>query len=64
MGNDLTAICSKCRRIRIENNTWIDETHPAYAILSKRPGLTDGYCPECIEFYREQWKELKKMYQK
>jgi hypothetical protein len=62
MGKNLIAMCARCKKIRIEDGKWIEEDDSHYDLLSKDPEMSDGYCPECVEFYRREHKKLKQMY--
>lgn len=59
MTTSLVAICCECKKIRIGDSTWIGEGHPYYLLLLQRPGLSEGYCPECTEKHQREVKERK-----
>jgi hypothetical protein len=58
---DLVTMCCNCKKIKI-GNLWIDEEHPSYELLSKRPNLKKDYCSECTEKFRKEYRELKHQY--
>lgn len=57
-GKSLVAMCSECKKIRI-GNTWIGKENPSYILLSRRPRLSEGYCPECENIYHEKIKQRR-----
>ena len=61
MKDDLVTMCCRCKKIKI-GNLWVGEEHPSYELLFKCPNIDDGYCPECINYYREEHRKLKHEY--
>jgi hypothetical protein len=61
MTESLVVICCECEKIKIGDNTWIGKEHPLYELLSKRPGISDGYCPEHIDNNQLRRKIMEKI---
>ena len=54
MNNNLLTICSSCQKIKV-NEKWIGKENPIYkSEIDSAEHFTDGYCPSCVEFYRQQ----------
>lgn len=59
---NLLAKCCRCERIRV-NGEWFDrDSYSTYDEMIRTHNITDGYCPECVEFYKEEKKKLKQIY--
>lgn len=64
MTNNLVTMCLECRKIRIGDNLWIGKENPLYDFLSKRPNISDGYCPEHLRNNELYTQFRKKVYEK
>jgi hypothetical protein len=62
MEKNLLTICSKCERIKVDGQWFDRDSYSDYDNLIKIHNLSYGYCPKCVEFFREEYKKLKQMY--
>jgi len=62
MTNNLLTMCAGCERINV-NGEWFErDSYSTYDEMVRTHDIHRDYCPECVEFYKKEYKKLKQRY--
>ena len=56
---NLLTICCGCAKIKVEGKWFERDSYLTYDEMVRTHDITDGYCPECVEFYEKEIKERR-----
>jgi len=51
---NLLTMCCGCAKIKVEGKWFERDSYLTYDEMVRTHDITDGYCPECVEFYEKE----------